>query len=295
LTGVDPGDLAVVLAGGGTVGIAWELGVLIGLEAKGVSLGGAARIIGTSAGSIVGTLLGSGQSLQDSGRRLLGPNPGAGVAPPAPEIMAEVRTRWSDGPLTQAARADLGRIALKAPTVPLEAWLARIAATLGTETWPAALVVTAVDAETGAFKAFDAAAGVPLAAAVAASCTIPGWFPPVPLDGRRWVDGGLRSISNADLAGTAGRIVVVAAFRRDGGSRRRLEAELMPARAAGARIAIILPDADYLDSTGGNLMDPGYVPSAGAAGLADGRRAATRVQAVIEGPVTAGAPTGRSR
>jgi len=47
LTGVDPGNLAVVLVGGGTVGIAWELGVLIGLECQGVSLRGPSRIIGS--------------------------------------------------------------------------------------------------------------------------------------------------------------------------------------------------------------------------------------------------------
>ena len=289
LTGVDPGGLAAVLAGGGTAGIAWELGVLIGLEAEGVTLAHAARIIGTSAGSIVGTLLGSGLPLRDSGRRLLGPNPelpSDHAVPPAAMIAAQVSARWSDGPLSQAVRAELGQIALSASTVPLEIWLARMSATLGTDVWPAALVVTAVDAESGAFGTFDAGSGVPLAAAVAASCTIPGWFPPVPLDGRRWVDGGLRSTTNADLVGTADRIVVIAPLRVESRSRRRLEAELEPARTVGARVAFVLPNPAFLDSTGGNLMDPRFVAAAGAAGLSDGRRAAAEVRAVLAAPAT---------
>jgi NTE family protein len=294
LTGVDPGSLAVVLAGGGAVGIAWELSVLIGLEAEGVALGGAARIVGTSAGSIVGALLGSGMPLLESGRRLLSPNPEMAIVPPAPEIRAEVNARWSAGPLTRTERAELGRIALDAPTVRLETWLGRIETMLDTKVWPAALVVTAVDAENGVFRGFDAAAGVPLAAAVAASCTIPGWFPPVPMAGRRWVDGGLRSMTNADLARPAGRIVVIAAFRHDGRSLHRLEAELAPARAAGARVAIVLPDQAFLDATSGDSMDPRHLPVAGATGIADGRQAAAEVRAVIQGSALATASSERS-
>jgi NTE family protein len=294
LTGVDPESLAVVLAGGGTVGIGWELSVLIGLEAEGVALGGANRIIGTSAGSIVGALLGSGVPLLESGRRLLSPNPALAIVPPAAELRAEVTARWSAGPLTRTERAELGRIALDAPTVPLEAWLGRIETTLDSHVWPAALVVTAVDAENGMFRGFDATAGVPLAAAVAASCTIPGWFPPVPIAGRRWIDGGLRSMTNADLARPAGRIVVIAAFRRDGRSLHRLEAELAPARAAGARIAIVLPEQAFLDATSADSMDPRHLALAGATGVADGRQAAAEVRAVIDRSAVATAPSGRS-
>jgi NTE family protein len=299
LTGVDPArrpgapaerpdpGLAIVLAGGGSVGIAWELGVLISLAAEGVDLASADRIVGTSAGAIVGALLGSSVPLDESGQRLLAVDPATDPAPivaPSAALMAEVNAHWPDERMSQAARAELGRIALAAPTVPLEQWLARIAATLDGEDWPASLVVTAVDAEDGAFRTFDATSGVPLVAAVAASCSIPGWFPPVPLDGRRWVDGGLRSTTNADVAGLARRILVLAPFRTGGISRRRLVEELEPARAAGARIEIILPDQAFLESTGFNLMDPRHVPAAGAVGLADGRAAAADVLNLLNAP-----------
>ena len=277
--------LAIVLAGGGTVGIAWELGVLIGLQSQGVDLAGADRIVGTSAGAIVGALLGSGVSLGEAGQRLLAPDPAADldpIVPPSAELSAQVNAHWSDEAMSQAARADLGRIALAAPTVPLESWLARIAATLAIASWPANLVVTAVDAQDGAFRAFDASSGVPLVDAVAASCTIPGWFPPVPLDGRLWVDGGVRSTTNADVAGVAGGILVVAPFRVGGISRRRLAEELEAARSAGTRIQVILPDQAFLESTGFNLMDPRHVPAAGQVGLADGYAAAADVLALLD-------------
>ena len=310
LTGVDPASrpagsaggapvaLAVVLAGGGTVGVAWELGVLIGLQAEDVDLSGADRIVGTSAGAIVGTLLGSGVPLGVSGVRLLGPVPDApdeAIQVPDPALLADIDARWSESPLSQPARAELGRIALAASTVPLTPWLERIRATIGTEAWPTALIVTAVDAEDGAAGAFDAASGVPLVDAVAASCTLPGWFPPVPLDGRHWVDGGLRSTSNGDLAGNAEMIVAIAPFRIDGISRRRLDDELEPARAAGARILVILPDPAFLESSKGRMMDPGHVPAAGAAGIADGRRAASEARTLLGLGRRAGHPDGRPR
>ena len=287
-----------MLAGGGTVGVAWELGVLIGLEAEGVDLGRADRIVGTSAGAIVGALLGSEAPLGVSGVRLLGAVPDfpeESIVAPDPALLADVNERWTDGPLDQAARAELGRIALAAPTVLLQPWLDRIGATIGTETWPAALVVTAVDAEDGSWRTFDAASGVGLVEAVAASCTLPAWFPPVPLDGRRWVDGGLRSSSNADLAGVADVIVAIAPFRLEGISRRRMDAELAPARAAGARVVLILPDPAFLESTGGSLMDPRHVPAAGPAGIADGRRAAVQAHALFEDARGAGTTGGQPR
>ncbi len=285
----DPADrpssgLAIVLAGGGTVGIAWELGVLIGLQSGGVDLAGAGRIVGTSAGAIVGALLGSGVPLGAAGQRLLAPDPAADLDPirqPSAALIAQVNAHWPDEAMSQAARAELGRIALAAPTVALEPWLARVGATIGLESWPANLVVTAVDAQDGAFRTFDAGSGVPLVDAVAASCTIPGWFPPVPLDGRLWVDGGLRSTTNADVAGPARQILVVAPFRVGGISRRRLAEELEPARSAGARIKVILPDQAFLESTGFNLMDPQHVPAAGQVGLADGSAAAADVLALL--------------
>ena len=80
--------------------------------------------------------------------------------------------------------------------------------------WPERpLVVTAVDTETGEFTTFDRDSGVPLVSAVAASCAVPGVYPPVTIDGRRYMDGGMRSAANADLAQGYDRLVVLAPIR----------------------------------------------------------------------------------
>ncbi|MFF9207617.1 MULTISPECIES: patatin-like phospholipase family protein [unclassified Streptomyces] len=60
--------------------------------------------------------------------------------------------------------------------------------------WPRRpLLIPAVDAESGEPVVWDAAAGVPLVRAVAASSAVPGVEPPVAVKGRRYVDGALRA------------------------------------------------------------------------------------------------------
>jgi NTE family protein len=61
-------------------------------------------------------------------------------------------------------------------------------------------VVTAIDADSGLRAVFDVDSGVRLIDAVRASCAVPGVFSSVPIDERRYGDGGLRSPYNADLA-----------------------------------------------------------------------------------------------
>src|SRR5207302_8121589 len=55
---------ALVLGGGGVAGVAWELGILLGLHDTGVDVRGADLIIGTSAGSVVGAQIASGTDLE---------------------------------------------------------------------------------------------------------------------------------------------------------------------------------------------------------------------------------------
>lgn len=105
----------------------------------------------------------------------------------------------------------MGRLALAARTVPAAQRLAVIAARLPSPDWPdRPLQVTAVDADTGEFRVFDHTSGVSLVDAVAASCAVPGVYPPISVGPRRYVDGGVRSATNADLAEGCERIVILA-------------------------------------------------------------------------------------
>jgi NTE family protein len=109
------------------------------------------------------------------------------------------------------ARRRVGRLALESTDPGAEeALIAGRAALIGADTWPERrLLITAVDATSGEPVVWDRDSGVPLVHAVAASSAFPGAAPPVAIKGRRYMDGALRSGTNADLAAGARTLVVV--------------------------------------------------------------------------------------
>ena len=138
----------------------------------------------------------------------------------------------------------------------------------------APLKITAVDAESGEFATFDRTSGVPLVQAVAASCAVPGVYPPVSIDGRRYVDGGMRSAANADLAAGYDRLVVLAPIPRGIGPMASVDAQVT---GMVARVAVVSPDRDSKVAIGKNVLDPAArKPSAEA-----GRRQAAAVLAQV--------------
>ncbi len=183
---------ALVLGGGGITGIAWEIGVLAGLADAGVDLASADLVVGTSAGSVVGAQVTGGAELEAMfGRQL---------EPPAEEKVARMSrsnlARYAWAMLVSRGRDEdfrrrVGSVALaaeKAGLTPTEQErLDVIGSRLVGSEWPdRQLVITAVDAETGEFRTFDRHSGVPLLHAVAASCAVPGVYPPVTIGGRRY-------------------------------------------------------------------------------------------------------------
>jgi NTE family protein len=278
---------ALVLGGGGVVGIAWETGVLKGLRDGGIDPATADLIVGTSAGSIVGTQVRSGRSLDDLYADQLSPSDGQlqqAVGQDMEKLMA-IFARWSQATeMTEALCAEIGAQALVAKTAPEEEWLHALGALLpDASAWPnGSLIVTAVDAESGVFRTWDRTTGVALTPAVASSCTVPGMFPPVTIEGRRYIDGGVRSGTNADLARGHDTVVLVApiggsATGIGGIARRQLDAEVEGLRAAGSAVEVILPDAHAQEAFGPNLMDPSRRGAAAEAGLRQGAEVATRI------------------
>jgi NTE family protein len=261
---------AVVLSGGGVAGIAWELGVLDALATAGVHLSTADRIIGTSAGAAVGAQLRSGESLESLCARQL----------VAAEQSAELQVESSlDGLIEQFAacfegapdeievRRRLGAVALSVPTVDESARIAVIESRLSSHEWAdAELLVTAVDAYTGEFKVFDRHSGVPLVAAVAASCAVPGIWPPVTIGASRFIDGGVRSGSNADLAEGFDVVVILAPFA--GGFGPSVESEADELRKLGAVVEVLVADEASTAAFGTNVLDP----ATRAPSLREGRR-----------------------
>jgi NTE family protein len=281
-------ERALVLGGGGITGIAWELGMLAGLAEHGVDLRDADLVVGTSAGSVVGALVTSGDDLEELyASQLLPPS----LEPPIRMgIGTMVRWGWavacSRG--SQQVGLRVGRMALTTATVPEAERREVIASRLQARTWPAqTLLVTAVDAESGEFTAFgqDSKVGrtaVSLVDAVAASCSVPGVWPPTTIGGRRWIDGGVRSATNADLAAGYERVVVLAPLTR--GFRPAIGAAAhVAALRKRARVALVTPDANARRVIGRNVLDLARRGPAARAGRAQATSATVEVARVWSG------------
>jgi NTE family protein len=271
---------ALVLGGGGITGIAWEIGVLAGLAEAGTDLSGADLVVGTSAGSVVGAQLACGAALEAMYRRQLEPATSEKAARLNRATLAQfawamLRSRGKDVDFRRRVGA-LALAAEKAGVTPSEQErLDVIGSRLVSTQWPErALVITAVDAETGEFRTFDRDSGVPLAKAVAASCAVPGVYPPVTIDGRRCIDGGMRSAANADLATGYDRLVVLAPIPRGIGPMASVDAQVT---GMVARVAVVSPDKESKVAIGKNVLDP----AARAASAQAGRRQAATVLAQV--------------
>jgi NTE family protein len=262
---------ALVLGGGGITGIAWEIGVLAGLAEAGVDLTGADLVVGTSAGSVVGTQLTSGADLEALFARQLEPPTGEQAARMTRSALlryglAALRSRRDD----VGFRRRIGALALAAERAGLTATeqerLDVIGSRLVSREWPDRdLRITAVDAQSGEFRVLDRTSGVPLLQAVAASCAVPGVYPPVTIDGRRYVDGGMRSAANADLAEGHDRVVVLAPIPRGMGPLASVDAQVT---GMVARVAVVSPDDASRRAIGRNVLDPAARAGSARAGRA---------------------------
>jgi len=272
---------ALVLGGGGVTGVAWETGLIAGLAGLGINLAAADVIIGTSAGALVGADITSGQELEALYQ--------AQLAPPEPEPPARVgwdfigRLLWdmNTSRSPAQARARIGRWALAAPTMPEADRRKVFQARLHSSAWPSqALKVTAVDARTGKLAVFTSAGSADLVDAVGASCAVPGVWPPVTIGERRFMDGGMRTTANADLAAGYERVVIVAPVAVGIGHMVSPGRQAGALSAAGARVALVRPDREALRAIGRNMLDVSRRAAAARAGRTQAATAAPAVRAV---------------
>jgi NTE family protein len=272
---------ALVLGGGGLAGVAWEIGLLAGLADVGVDLSGADDVVGTSAGSVVGALLRSGVGLEELYDRQHRPAPSELRADvDIDRVAAAFVEAMEAGPGQQERRARLGATALALSPVSEADRRAAVAARLDRHDWPTApLKVTAVDTADGELAVFDSASGVPLVDAVAASCAVPGVWPPVTIQGRRYMDGGVRSVTSADLAAGCDRVLVLAPMPG-------LGTDLLgPDRAAElaaltGRVLVIDADEASTEAFGSDPLDPATRGPSAVAGRAQAAAVADAVRAL---------------
>ena len=266
------GKRSLVMSGGGAPGAAWMLGMLDGLLGGGVDLGEADLIVGTSAGALAGAPLASGMldravAIYQRSQIPFFRAPvtsdefmtaAAGVAAAAPDPQEAVRRISNLDPLGSRVVSKIDATNLFAALLPLEAWPEK------------RLVITAVDTDSTCRATFDAHSGVQLLDTVRASCAVPGVFPSVTIDGRRYADGGLRSPFNADLATGHGVVIVLSPLRTNAYVQQLLEADI--ASLGDARVHVIMADEASLAAIGPDLLSTETANAAVDAGRAQAAR-----------------------
>jgi NTE family protein len=281
--------IGLVLGAGGAVGHAYHAGVLAGLaEATGWDPRSAELIVGTSAGSIVSAMLRAGlsaadlasaslrQDLSPAGAKLMArTGPRTRLETPGPQHADVARGPAAAGLLMRpwgVRPSVLAAALLPAGTVSTDTIAAGVRALFGTA-WPEqATWICATRLEDGKQVAFGRA-GSPttsLAEAVAASCAIPAYFRPVLIGGKRYVDGGAHSVTNAELpAGLGFDLVIVScpmgATREAVATgfdlplraavRARLAREVAAVRRSGTPVLTFQPTRPERQAMGSNPMD----------------------------------------
>ena len=291
----DMGGRALVLAGAGAAGNAWELGLVAGLAEAGVDVTRAELVIGTSAGSTVAAQVTSGARLTElyaaaaaeippshHAPRRAGPSrPRRGAAVSGPDYL-----EWSDAIIASAAdpsdmRRRLGAAALElAAAAPAPSrWRDVVASRLPSHEWPSQDVrIVAVDARTGEPVVFDRHSGVDLVDAVAASTSA---MTPYAIGEDRYLNGGYRRSENADLAMGFARVLVLSPFsgrsRMPSGWGMDLATQVAELRAGGSAVETVFPDERSGDVFGANALDPSTRPQAARGGHDQGLELAERL------------------
>jgi NTE family protein len=268
-------DRALVLGGGGVVFVAWLTAYLRELTARGVAVADADRVVGTSAGSVLATVVAAGHlerfakviRVVEQRPSLIGRLAPAAELTPSQQRAVDLFEHAADAD-PSVIRA-IGAAALAARTPGFNRLPSSVV--LMTQTWqwpPRSLVVSAVDAYSGERLALQHGSGVPLPRAVAASASVPGLFAPQPIGDRRAMDGGVSGTGiHADLVAGARRALVFPIVgdvpegrmtMTPGGTGR----EIAALRASGTEVEV---RHSRLPGTT-NLMDPAEVPAALALG-----------------------------
>lgn len=279
---------ALILAGGGLAGIAWETGVLAGIADEAPRTAAALRnsdvLLGTSAGSAVAAQLGSGIGLAELYAAQVAEESheiDSGVT--IDDITAVFLRALGEADSTRDRLQRIGEIALAADTVPEPVRRAVIARRLPSDQWPDRdLRITAIDTATGELVVFTPASAVPLVDAVAASCAVPGAWPPVTIGGRRYMDGGVGSSVHMAVARDCDAAVVLVPADPEApspfGDGTAAEIDAFEGRAFA-----VFAEADALRAFGRNPLDPRCRRPSAIAGREHGRRVAAAVGAFLAG------------
>jgi len=272
---------AVVFGGGGSVGTAWQTGLNAGWNRHGIDLTDADLIVGTSAGAAVGVQVALGHDLERQLDRYKAAEARhqAGGQTRVLNIDSEQSKRLTamfdkgheSGLTDKSVREEICRAALEADTMSEEEFLLTVKYLKG-EAWPANYVCTTVDVDAAELAPLAATSGGELDRGVAAAVAVPGFYPPITVAGRRYIDGGCLSPTHLDLAANHDRILFIQMTDTP-------QRELDAIAASGAQLFVVKPDEASVESFGDNLMNASAAFGAADTGLAQGVRTAAEVKA----------------
>jgi NTE family protein len=268
---------ALVLGAGGVVGTAWMAGLAAGLREHGIDLAAADLIVGTSAGAIVGAVLASGRNPAELAEPTRPSATDTPLPPPDPRLIGEVIAVLGDESRTPSVRRQrVGQLALGMSAEHDSIHVQRMRTLVGTTEWPdRPLRVATVDAQSGERTVFDRRGPATLLEAVVASRAMPGVYPPMTVGARRFMDGGMYSSTNADLADGAHLLIAIHPL-----------AHLFPTAPVDAEIRsarpqesfLIAPDRHSIDALGADLHERTHWIPSFRAGFAQADTEAARLQ-----------------
>ena len=280
---------ALVLAGGGLAGIAWETGILRGIADESPATARALLdsdvLLGTSAGSTVAAQLGSGIGLDELFARQVAEesselDPGVHIDD-ITELFVTAMMPTEHDDRREAATHRCG--GASTATVSEAVRRAVIEHRLPSHDWPnRVLRITAIDTATGELVAFDRASGVGLVDAVAASCAVPGVWPPVTIGSRRYMDGGVGSAINLVFVDDCDAAVVLVPSGMDSPSPFGGGAADEIANFHGTALGVFA-DESSVAAFGRDPLDPACRMPSARAGREQGRREAAAVGVFLSG------------
>lgn len=276
---------ALVLGGGGIVGVAWESGLAAGLFECGVDLREVDVVVGTSAGAIVGAQLAAGFLPHLPRERTVPPPPADQPAVDRASLdltlLGSVFRIWGAMERSNLEQiAAIGKLTASMPRDAQKHWAAHVSYGVGIERWPERpLLVNVVDTATGVRRTIDRHCGLDLHPVVAASSAVPGMFPPVELERTLYMDGQVHSSTNADvlLPFAPEQVWIAMPTNKVTGqgigphAENMLELEVAALRAAGSKVSVRMPQPEDAARLGKNLMDGKRANDAFAVGVEAGR------------------------
>jgi NTE family protein len=280
-------NVGLILGGGGLVGIAWELGVMSGLQASGgFDPLDMKVIVGSSAGSVAGAVAALGKdlaSLVESQQRT-SDRPASSGQRPFTFNMEIMRLFTSTEGTVEERAAAIGPLAIEADVgLSEDDYVESFRPMLGTDDWPSVdFRATTAECRTGRSVLWSRDSGIGLLRAVASSCAIPGYFPTVAFGGERYMDGP-RGGFYADLVSSKKLDALLSIAPMEGMPGPLAASPEIDELAAAGLPMVRISGGPALAADVTNLMNPAARAPAAAAGLEGGRAAGAAFAAMASG------------